>query len=170
MTKTESSTCSSEVRHVPASRLPGIDWDERENRDSCQSIFEQFENSCSTQRGHRRAISSGKTYQGRLVPSEELRSDSYSRNWMPSGTVWHGAYSMRSLCEYPTGKMVDSSGRLRSAAGASFLSEVLEVQVPQKYSLSAKACAGIIRRTQDKGRELPPTLLKALKRVVETEQ
>ena len=100
------------------------------------------------------------------MPSAELRSDSYSRSWMSSGTVWHGAYSMRSLSEYPTGRVLDSMGRYRSAAAASSLSEVLEARAPQKYSLSAKACSGIIRRAEKRGKPLPPMLLRALQQAI----
>lgn len=134
---------------------------------SCSSIYEQFATSCKPAGGGAvRATSSGKTCQGRLVPKRELRSDSYSRSWMNSGTVWRGEYSMRSLSEYPTGRLMDSSGRLRSAAGVSTLSEFLEARTPQKYSLSAKACAGIIRRAKKRVKPLPPMLLNALESVI----
>ena len=44
------------------------------------------------------------------------------------------------------------------------LSEILEVaNVPPRFSLSAKACAGILRRAQRRGKQLPPMLKQALK-------
>lgn len=116
--------------------------------------------------GGRRATSSGRTCRGRLVPSAELRSDSYSRSWTNSGTVWRGVYSMRSTPEYQVGRVLDSSGRYRSAAGASSLSEVLEPRTPQKYSLSARACRGIIRRAEKRGKPLPSVLRDALEWVI----
>lgn len=133
---------------------------------SCSSIYEQFESSCRPAGGGRRATSSGRTCRGRLVPSAELHSGSYSRSWTNSGTVWHGEYSMRSTSEYPTGRLLDSSGRLRNAAGASSLSEFLEARTPPKYSLSAKACSGIIRRAEKRGKPLPKILRDALEFVV----
>ena len=44
------------------------------------------------------------------------------------------------------------------------LSQVLEQgSIPSKYFLSAKACAGIIRRAEARGKTLPDTLLSALR-------
>jgi hypothetical protein len=46
------------------------------------------------------------------------------------------------------------------------LSEVLETgPLPEKYSLSPRACSGILRRAERRGKELPPMLKKALKAV-----
>ena len=43
------------------------------------------------------------------------------------------------------------------------LSQVLETGlIPQKYFLSAKACAGILRRAEKRGKELPTALRSAL--------
>lgn len=45
------------------------------------------------------------------------------------------------------------------------LSQVLITgSIPQKYYLSAKACAGILRRAKMRGKTLPPTLKAALER------
>ena len=49
-----------------------------------------------------------------------------------------------------------------SGAGACFLSQILETEAPAKYSLSQKACAGILRRAERRGKELPPMLKMAL--------
>ena len=47
--------------------------------------------------------------------------------------------------------------------GVCLLSDVLEGgNVPQRYFLSAKACSGILRRAEKRGKELPPLLQKAL--------
>ena len=53
-----------------------------------------------------------------------------------------------------------------SAAEECFLSEILQVDAPEKYSLSAKACNGILRRAEKRGKELPPMLKEALTEVV----
>ncbi len=51
----------------------------------------------------------------------------------------------------------------RSAGDVSSLSDVLENQsVPQRFSLSAKACSGILRRAKRRGKALPPMLKQAL--------
>ena len=44
------------------------------------------------------------------------------------------------------------------------LAEILEPEVPQKYWLSPKACRGILRRAEKRGRGLPPALHEALSR------
>ncbi len=42
------------------------------------------------------------------------------------------------------------------------LSAILESRVSEKYYLSPKACAGILRRAEKRGKELPPALFEAL--------
>jgi hypothetical protein len=51
-----------------------------------------------------------------------------------------------------------------SAAAASFLSDILEVtgEHLRRYSLSPKACSGILRRAQKRGKALPEALQQAL--------
>jgi hypothetical protein len=46
------------------------------------------------------------------------------------------------------------------------LSEILEVgNVPPRFSLSERACAGILRRAEKRGKQLPPMLKQALEQV-----
>lgn len=54
-------------------------------------------------------------------------------------------------------------GESPSAAVESTLSQILEANVPKKYYLSAKACEGILRRAERRGKELPPMLKTASK-------
>lgn len=56
-----------------------------------------------------------------------------------------------------------SSSEWPSDAAVSFLSDVLEPAPPSKYSLSRKACEGIIRRAEKRGKPLPPQLDEALR-------
>jgi len=60
------------------------------------------------------------------------------------------------LGEYST----HSFGESPSVAVESHLSQILEAQPLPKYSLSAKACSGILRRAQRRGKTLPPLLQK----------
>lgn len=49
-------------------------------------------------------------------------------------------------------------------ADVCLLSQVLETDsIPQKYFLSPKACAGILRRAEKRGKALPPMLYRALR-------
>ena len=48
------------------------------------------------------------------------------------------------------------------------LSQVLEKgSIPQRYFLSSTACAGILRRAEKRGKELPEALHAALRSVAE---
>lgn len=69
--------------------------------------------------------------------------------WEENGALL-GAFSMLSFGERP------------SAENASHLSQILEASPHPKYSLSAKACLGIVRRAERRGKELSPLLKTAL--------
>ena len=55
-----------------------------------------------------------------------------------------------------------SFGEYPNEEKGSRLSQILEAYPLPKYSLSAKACDGILRRAERRGKELPPELKKAL--------
>lgn len=57
-------------------------------------------------------------------------------------------------------------GEYPSVENESTLSEILEDNVPEKYYLSPKACLGILRRAENKGRKLPDNLRIALEQKV----
>lgn len=57
--------------------------------------------------------------------------------------------------------MTRNTGESPNAAAVSRLSQILEVTPQEKYSLSAKACLGILRRAERRGKDLPK-LLKAV--------
>lgn len=49
-------------------------------------------------------------------------------------------------------------GESPSAEDESFLSQILVRNAPERYSLSEKACLGILRRAEKKHKTLPPLL------------
>lgn len=50
-----------------------------------------------------------------------------------------------------------------SDAGVCSLSSILETgSIDRRYFLSPKACAGILRRAEKRGKDLPPSLFAAL--------
>ena len=49
----------------------------------------------------------------------------------------------------------------------SFLSQILQANVPQRFYLSRKACLGILRRASARGKELPAILRVALEQQAE---
>lgn len=69
--------------------------------------------------------------------------------WAEDG-AWLGACSMRNTGECP------------NAAAESRLSQILEETPPAKYCLTAKACAGILRRAKRRGKKLPELLERVL--------
>lgn len=63
----------------------------------------------------------------------------------------------------PTASWTLNGSEWPSDAVVCLLSDVLEISgVPLRYSLSAKACAGILRRAAARGKELPEALRLAL--------
>lgn len=58
--------------------------------------------------------------------------------------------------------MTRNTGESPNAAVGSRLSQILEVTPQGKYSLSAKACQGILRRAERRGKDLPETLKAVL--------
>lgn len=85
--------------------------------------------------------------------TDAVTSESSSTGWQNSGMV------------SPTGRLTLSSSESPSDAAESTLSGILETDVPQKYYLSQRACAGILSRATSRGRTIPPMLLDALRRV-----
>lgn len=83
----------------------------------------------------------------------------YSMRW-PNAGQWtlHGGLSMPS-----TGYLSEDVGCLSSPASHPRLTEVLESDVPPKYFLSPKAAAGVLRRAERRGKDLPETLRLALR-------
>ena len=57
-----------------------------------------------------------------------------------------------------------------SDARESTLSQILDLNAPEKYSLSVKACLGILRRAEKRGKVLPDMLKEALMEVVSRDE
>ena len=74
-----------------------------------------------------------------------------SGRWLNSGII------------SPTERLTLNTSESRSDAADAFLSDILEIgDLPRRYFLSQKACAGILRRAERRGKELPPALKAAL--------
>ena len=83
--------------------------------------------------------------------------------WVPFSGAWSSA-GMGSHTECLT---LNISEWPKDAAVCS-LSDTLETgDVPQRFFLSAKACQGILRRAEKRGKELPPLLQQALHSVAQ---
>lgn len=68
---------------------------------------------------------------------------------------------MRGECWTP------NTGESPSVVRESTLSQILEDNAPEKYFLSARACEGILRRAEKRGKKLPLMLWEALVETVE---
>ena len=88
----------------------------------------------------------------------------------PSSECW-GNSGMGSPTEFltlNTSEHAASPMLSPSADAVCSLSDILETgDVPQRFFLTAKACQGILRRAEKRGKDLPPTLLQALQAVAE---
>lgn len=82
-------------------------------------------------------------------------SASCLERWPTSGTAWHGGFSTAASSECPSADGACSSS-------VTTLADVLEPSAPARYSLSARAAAGILRRAEKRGRSLPASLAQAL--------
>ena len=61
------------------------------------------------------------------------------------------------------GSLMPNTSAWPNDAAVCSLSAVLEKgSIPQRFFLSSKACAGILRRAEKRGKELPPALMQAL--------
>ena len=62
-----------------------------------------------------------------------------------------------------------NTGESPNVAVESTLSSILEADAPSKYYLSAKACEGILRRAERRGKPLPAMLKAALEQTIQRE-
>ena len=120
----------------------------------------------------------GKTSPALSQATAEKTSDPSSKRSVPSVTIplmyldlrmgygnLLGAY-WETTTVLPGKYTTPSTGQCRKGAKEFTLSAILQLDAPEKYSLSPKACAGIIRRAEKRGKELPDMLREALMEVI----
>lgn len=118
----------------------------------------------------------GKTCPEHSAPTEEQTSEQFSKRRSKSSAVKPPLF----LCLEKDGRRADalpmwkangallgefstrSFGEFPNVEEESHLSQILEDSPHPKYSLSAKACQGILRRAQRRGKELPEILKTVL--------
>lgn len=121
----------------------------------------------------------GKTSQAHSVATKakisELSSKSFAKskikppmfldlrtgNGTLAGVSWETDIPLPGEC------LMQDFGECPSVVEESGLSQILEVNVPLKYYLSARACEGVLRRAERRGKELPEILEIALKQQIE---
>lgn len=87
-----------------------------------------------------------------LTRANGANQDAYTTRWEDGQLL--GEYTMPSFGESP------------NEENESRLSQILEDSPHPKYSLSARACVGILNRANKRGKELPKELREALERQV----
>jgi hypothetical protein len=93
---------------------------------------------------------------------------------LQAGSGLKQAFSVAKPSEWVIESSMPNTLPWLKGVGASFslpclvsLSQVLEIgPVPQRYFLSEKACSGILRRAEKRGKQLPEALRSALQAVV----
>ncbi len=103
---------------------------------------------------------SSRTYRGCSPRTLVGTSESCLERWPTSGTAWATGFSTHVSSECRSD--ADGCSSLEPS-----LTEILEppLSVPGKYSLSARAASGILRRAEKRGRMLPGHLAAALESV-----
>ena len=126
-----------------------------QSRDFARDLMTQEATSCSPILPSLNAISPdgwfGKTSPAYCHPTEDgILAPSLGR-WANSGLGSPTEFVTLNISEWP------------SAAAVCSLSDTLETgDVPQRFYLSAKACQGILRRAENRGKKLPSALHAAL--------
>lgn len=101
------------------------------------------------------APSSWRTFRASSAPMPAATLGRSSASWGNSGMGGPSGWWTLSGSECPS----DEGG---CSSSPSTLSDILMREAPPRYSLSARAAAGIIRRSERRGRELPGELATAL--------
>lgn len=77
------------------------------------------------------------------------------------GASWETVTRLPGACWTP------NTGACPKDAKESSLSAILQADAPEKYSLSARACFGILKRAEKRGKKIPAMLWEALVETVE---
>lgn len=115
-------------------------------------LFGNFANDTASQ-----TSPSGKTSP---APSPAIKAETLllsSKRWQTSGRLTLRGESWTAASSESPSVVVECS-----------LSQILEANAPSKYWLSPKACAGILRRAEKRGKELPLALATALEQVAQS--
>ena len=104
-------------------------------------------------KGRKRAKAAG-SGRGRKTPAHTFQSGRAQVTLWDRKEHWRGESSTLSIMDWPRDANVCS------------LSQVLVTgSIPRKYFLTSKACSGILRRAEKRGKSLPPSLHAALQAV-----
>ena len=124
--------------------MTGADYSSRQ-----QDLFESLSDAEAGYALHWR-----KTSRDCSAPTMVLHLQGASESYSTAGLMKRdGAYATVNISEWPKEGVACS------------LSAILEESPATKYSLAPKACRGILRRAEKRGKDLPPMLEEALRQV-----
>ena len=116
----------------------------------------------------------GKMYQEHSVATKEKISESSLKSWQESKKQKYQFLCLKKESGNSQERLLVMDGQLHgehlmlnttefpNEDVESFLSQILQMNVLEKYYLSPKACLGILRRAEKRGKELPEILRIAL--------
>jgi hypothetical protein len=112
-----------------------------------------------SQRMSKQKLSSWKTCQDFFQATKVATSEQSSLHWPTQGIATSsGVFLTRNSLEYP------------NDAEESSLSQILEENPSERYSLSQKAAQGILRRAINRGKKLPEMLSEALVQMAQEQE
>lgn len=115
------------------------------------------------------AATEAETFSPSSKRSLKSRGDVMYLSLPPSRESYNGvetAASWEMVSRLPGACWTLNIGESPSAARESTLWQILQADAPQKYYLSARACQGILRRAERRGKELPSMLREALEEAI----
>lgn len=124
------------------------------------SLFGRMFPELSPQTGERTSDASLKNLQKSAKRGGIQYLDLRAENGNPPERSWAMGSASHGGC------LTLSIGASPSAGVESTLWQILEADAPEKYYLSAKACAGVLRRAERRGKTLPKMLREALEEAV----
>ena len=107
-----------------------------------------------SKRSSKRSSASKSQKRHRCLRLKRGSGPTLTATWETDG-AWHTEFWMRNTGPFPNEEQ------------ESFLSQILQANVPQRFYLSRKACLGILRRASARGKALPEILRKALEQQAE---
>jgi hypothetical protein len=136
--------CSAAASPAKTSQSPGSVRDSPGNAPACST------RSSASRRSSVRRGAYSRMFQGSLALTEAGTWPRFSKDFGNAG-LWSDTGCWTAVISESPNVAVECS-----------LSAVLQSKVSARYSLSAKAAAGILRRAEKRGRELPTGLYRAL--------
>jgi site-specific DNA-cytosine methylase len=148
--ETDITTCRGLTASVPASRARMFPSQESGlgSRESAQDSFTSLRDSCAS--FDPLGLSSRMFPDFSVQTTEETLQKSSGFSWSSAGMGFRGVCSTASFSESP------------NDARACSLSDILESHVPPRFYLSPRACKGVLRRAEKRGRTLPSRLQATL--------